>query len=112
MFKKVIFVLFTCFSILFNLHYMVRANSSPDIININEKKPRLTDEQKQLLKQKQDELRDKYLNDWKNKSDIEKKRAMEKYKKELDEFCQEKFGMSHDELKVKYHDYFKKIFPR
>ncbi|QVK16856.1 hypothetical protein KHQ81_08005 [Mycoplasmatota bacterium] len=88
----------------------------PAIANILKKEPKiyntdipkLTDEQKELLKEKKDTLKKKYLENWKDKSPTEKQKALQQYKQELDQFCMEHFGLSYRDLKTKYHQYFKR----
>lgn len=104
MIKKIGLIIMTSIYLNFMSPLTILAYNS-EIININE--TTLTKEQKLLLIEKKEELKEKYLQDWKNKTKEEKMEALKAYKEEMDEFCLKEFGLTFKELKEKYKDYFK-----
>src|SRR5690554_1019680 len=109
MIKKIMIVIMTAISINFFSSLTSKAFiNCENIININEINPRLTREQIKIIKEKKDELREKYLKDWKTKSEEEKITALKNYRDEMDEFFQNEFGMSYENFKEKYKKYFHK----
>jgi len=81
----------------------------PDITNTQISK--LTEEQKELLRQKKQSLKKKYLENWKDKTVEDKKKSLQAYKEELDQFCKKEFGVDYHELKEKYQYYFRRFLP-
>lgn len=108
MIKKIMIVIMTAISLNFFSYVTTRGFNYYEIITINETSPSLTKEQIKVIKAKKDELRDKYLKDWKNKSEEEKIIAIKNYRNEMDEFFQNEFGMSYENFKEKYKKYFHK----
>mgnify|MGYP000863680674 CR=1 FL=1 len=105
---KLLIVVFTSLS--FVTCFQEKTTAEP-LLNINEEQPQLSKDEKLMLKEKQEALKQKYVQNWKDKTKAEKKAALTAYKEELDEYCQKEFGHSYDELKDKYRHYFKRILP-
>jgi len=106
MIKKLCLIVMTTICLNFFTQITTLAYNEEIILNINEKKPKLTKEQKKILIEKKQELKTKYLKDWKSKTDEEKKAALKAYKNEMDEFCKKEFGIPYKSFKEKYKDYF------
>ena len=106
MFKKIGLAIILSFTLLLSAN--IKTLGAYNFPEVNEPQDRLTSEDKRILKEKMDELKQKYFANWKNMTKQERKPALKQYQLELDEFCKEKFGMSFAELKEKYPNYFKK----
>ncbi len=98
---------------LFFSQNIVSANAlTPVVQTTTQQKVKLTEEQRQLLHQKKEELKAKYFQNWQGMTTEEKKIAMMDYKTELQQYCKDKLGIACDGIpKRDHHHNFKRFLP-
>lgn len=108
LFSLLAIVILTCFY--FSTDTL--ANTNYDIIKVENKvRVKLTEEQKELLIKKKEELKNKFLDNLENKTEEEKKEAIKKYKEEMRKYIKEEFGVElHKKKKNHVKDFLEDFF--
>jgi LAS superfamily LD-carboxypeptidase LdcB len=99
--RKLFLILFLTFTTCFIIQSTnsVHAQTS---CGCKEKKTELTEEQKQAIQAKKEELKQKYLANYDQLSEADKKIAMKQYKEEFKQFLKEEFDFEMPKHKPKF----------